>query len=386
MRDVTVPSKNSHRLESVALPGPVPGSTQMLNFHHYGTPGAGPKAYLQAALHADETPGLLVLYKLLQKLDKADARGEIEGSIIVAPFANPVGLNQFSFGAQQGRFYAENGKNFNRDYPDIAEAVADRVADKLGGDRLENTHTIRAACIAIMAQMKPQSIVDVLKHALFSRAVDADFVFDLHCDNEAVLYFFVLPELWSQAEDLAAYLGCRSVLLAAPSPANPFDEANGALWQRLADRFPNAPIDNACMATTVELRGQTDVDENIAERDAQGIYAYLQARGVLAGTPPPVPALQCEPTPFDGVGQVFAPQAGVVSFCCSPGDQVEKGDCVATLFALDKDQLPTPLLAPVAGVLYSRRIGRYTLPGMEVCAIAGAHTLAENSGKDLLSD
>lgn len=86
------------------MPGPVPGSTQMLNFHHYGTPGAGPKAYLQAALHADETPGLLVLYKLLQKLDKADARGEIEGSIIVAPFANPVGLNQFSFGAQQGRF------------------------------------------------------------------------------------------------------------------------------------------------------------------------------------------------------------------------------------------------------------------------------------------
>ena len=35
---------------------------------HYGTPGAGPKATLQAALHADEIPGLLVAHHLRERL------------------------------------------------------------------------------------------------------------------------------------------------------------------------------------------------------------------------------------------------------------------------------------------------------------------------------
>jgi len=379
-------AKKSHRLESVALPSPVPGTGQVVNFHHYGEPGSRPKAYLQAALHADETPGLLVLHKLLGMLDAADARNEIVGHIVVAPFANPIGLNQFLLGTQQGRYYAENGKNYNRDFPDISDAVAEKIEGQLSTEPDHNVQLIRAACVEVMAAMAPCTPLDTLRHALLSRSIDADYVFDLHCDFEAILYMFVLPELWPNASDLAAYLGCRSVLLAEPSPGDPFDEVNGALWSRLAKKFPDAPIGNACMATTIELRGKTDVSESVAERDAGALFAYLQSRGLLGGEVAPIPEPQCVPTPFDGVGRVVAPHSGVVSFCREPGDHVEKGEQVATLFRLDKDSLPTPLFAPVSGCLFSRRAERYTLQGMELCDIAGKQSLPENAGVNLLSD
>src|SRR3546814_5615348 len=41
-----------------------PGTSRELVVHRFGQAGARPKVYLQAALHADETPGLLVLHHL----------------------------------------------------------------------------------------------------------------------------------------------------------------------------------------------------------------------------------------------------------------------------------------------------------------------------------
>ena len=40
----------------------------------FGTPGARPKAYLQAGLHADELPGMLVLHKLARLPRRGRAR------------------------------------------------------------------------------------------------------------------------------------------------------------------------------------------------------------------------------------------------------------------------------------------------------------------------
>ncbi|MBS1221081.1 MAG: succinylglutamate desuccinylase/aspartoacylase family protein, partial [Proteobacteria bacterium] len=51
---------------SIELPSPAPGTEQTLRVHRYGAPGARPKAYFQAALHADEIPGLLVAQHLLR--------------------------------------------------------------------------------------------------------------------------------------------------------------------------------------------------------------------------------------------------------------------------------------------------------------------------------
>ena len=76
----------------------------------------------------------------------------------------------------------------------------------------------------------------------------------------------------------------------------------------------------------------------------------------------------------------------MISFDRSVGEEVAKGEQVATLHPLDKRKPPTVLCAPNAGLLFSRRNDRYALPGQRVCEVAGKELLAENIGKDLLSD
>ena len=46
----------------------VPGTSRQIHSFHYGPAHATGKVYLQASLHADELPGMLVLWHLKQQL------------------------------------------------------------------------------------------------------------------------------------------------------------------------------------------------------------------------------------------------------------------------------------------------------------------------------
>ena len=81
-------------------PAPYCGTQQFLTVHRYG-PVEGSSAsnaigrcYIQASLHSDEVPAMLVAHKLIKMLDDFDKRGEIQKQIIVVPYANPIGLSQ----------------------------------------------------------------------------------------------------------------------------------------------------------------------------------------------------------------------------------------------------------------------------------------------------
>jgi len=104
------------------------------------------RAYLQASLHADELPGMLVINHLLKLLDRADRDGHILQTLDLVPFANPVGLSQQLMGMHVGRFSVDTGVNFNREYPDVVDAVAQRLAGTLSAtDATANVAAIRAA-------------------------------------------------------------------------------------------------------------------------------------------------------------------------------------------------------------------------------------------------
>ncbi|MFZ1324686.1 MAG: succinylglutamate desuccinylase/aspartoacylase family protein, partial [Candidatus Contendobacter sp.] len=103
----------------IILPSPAPGTRRTLRVHRYGAPGARPKAYFQAALHADEIPGLLVAQHLLCGLEQAQMEGRILGEVVVVPVANPIGLGQHLNGRLLGRFDFESTGNFNRGFPDL---------------------------------------------------------------------------------------------------------------------------------------------------------------------------------------------------------------------------------------------------------------------------
>lgn len=102
--------------ERIELVRPQMGTSRALTVRRYGKPGQGPKAYFQAALHADELPGVITLHHLEVLLKEADAKGEITGDIVVVPFANPIGFTQYVDMKPLGRFEMRSGQNFNRHY------------------------------------------------------------------------------------------------------------------------------------------------------------------------------------------------------------------------------------------------------------------------------
>ncbi len=371
------------------LAAAAPGSPRHLTVVRYGQADARPKAYLQAALHADEIPGLLVLHHLRALLDSAAARGEIIGQVVVVPYANPIGLAQNVHAKLLGRYALSGAGNFNRLYPDIIDAVAAKVSRSLGRDAAVNVATIRKAAIEVLEARGPLEETDRLRLTLMRLAVDADIVLDLHCDEEALLHVYMGPVLWPAGSDLSAQLGSRATLLAARSGGNPFDEAAGGLWWGLAERFPKIPIPPACLSATVELRGEADVGDDLARSDAENLIAFLKRRGVLAGDPGPLPAPLSEATPLEGVDIVRAPVQGVVSYSRNLGERVSAGDVVAVMVdpgADDPKVARSEVRTIATGLLITRRSVRFARAGEVLVKVAGATPLPERIGGPLLSD
>jgi predicted deacylase len=377
------------RQYDLVLPTASPFTRRELRVLAFGRAGARPKAYLQASLHADEIPGMLVLHNLAARLGEAEDRGQVLGEVVVVPVANPVGLCQHLLGRLSGRYDLANGANFNRGYPDLAPMIEPRVAGRLSEDAEANTALIRRAATDLLAELTPADEVEFLRVSLMRQSVDADIALDLHCDWQAVLHLYLGTPLWPAALDLAAQIGSRTTLLATCSGGNPFDEALAGIWWSMAERFPTLPIPPACLAGTVELRGESDVSEASAARDADSFYRFLQRRGVLAGDPGPLPRLYRDATPLEGVHMLRAPQAGVVSYARGLGEQVQMGDVVAVIVDPQRAGSPlarTELRSEVSGVLYARRSDRMARPGQVLCRIAGKESLPERVGRHLLSD
>jgi hypothetical protein len=376
------------RSERLPLLAVGPGTRRELTVHRFGRQDARPKIYLQAALHADETPGLLVQHHLYALLEEAERRGAIEGEILLVPYANPIGLAQFTNGENMGRYEQGGGGNFNRNWPDLGAAVADKVAGRLGEDAAGNVAVIRGAMLEHLAGQQPASELHSLRLALASLAADADVVLDLHCDDQALMHLFLIPAHWPQAADLAAELGCRAVLLAEDSGGSSFDEAFSAPWTRLAERFPQHPIPAACLAGTVELRGRTDVDDVTARADAEALFRSLQRFGAVKGNPPAPPAALCEATRLDATDTVRSPVGGVVAYAVELGQQVTAGDVIA--WVVDPAKPPgsarTAVTTQASGLVLSCRSHRYVRPGMVLAKVVGAEPLAHRQGKYLLED
>ncbi|MGQ5523215.1 succinylglutamate desuccinylase/aspartoacylase family protein [Chitinimonas sp. PSY-7] len=354
-----------------ALLSPSIGTRRELLSFHYGKPGSGQKIYLQASLHADELPGMLVLHHLKQKLAALEASGDLLGEVVVVPVANPIGLDQTLMHGHLGRFEFASGENFNRQYPDFVALLGDKIESQLSGDAELNKQVIRAAMGAALQEIKPASELASLRHTLVSLAYDADVVLDLHCDFEAVMHVYTEEPYLAQAEPLNRFLGAQAVLLARGSGGASFDEALSGLWWQLAERYEGRfPVPLACLSATVELRGETEVYHPLAEQDAANLIAFLQHRGVVAGPVPALPAALCEPTPLAGSETLTAPHAGVLVFLRQPGDYINAGDVVAEVIDPLSDTV-SAVRATVSGVLYARGIIRYAAAGTDLCKVAG---------------
>jgi len=348
-------------------------SFQLTSFHFgsaAGTEKQGKKVYIQASLHADEVPAMLVAHVLRRELERLDDAGRIRGEIILVPAANPIGLSQVVHNTPFGRYDLANGINFNRSYKHVAADLKTELAGRLGADAAANVALIRAHARRSVAAWDTDNPTQDLKKTLLGMAIDADIMLDLHCDNEAVLHLYTGTPLAEDVKPLAALMGAHATLLARESGGEPFDEACSRLWWDLAAAFPEAAIPMACIGVTVELRGERDVRYDLAEQDARALLQFLARQGVLDIDTEPLPALIAEPTPLEGVEPIAAPHAGVLVFLKKLGDRLQAGDAVADIVNPVSGQVTT-LRCTQSGVLFARTAHRHLLRGMHVCKVAG---------------
>lgn len=357
------------------LASATPGTTHELVSLHYGTPGQGPKVTIQGSLHADEVPGMLVAHHLRSHLDALEAAGRLRGEVVLVPMANPLGVGQWVLRGFQGRFELHSGENFNRHFANLTDAVLERVMDRLGADPAENVRLVRGALCEAVAALGATSPLESLRKTLLGLAIDADVVLDLHCDGEALLHLYTTPQTWpGDGQLLARCIGAELALLAERSGGDPFDEACSMVWPQLAERLgPSKPLPPACMAATIELRGEADVRHDLAAADAQGIVDFLIQRGVVApegGTLPALPPLKREATPLAGSIPVVAPTGGMVVFLQVPGASVVAGQPLVDLIDPLTGQVTT-LGAPVDGLFFARDLRRFAVAGMSLGKVAG---------------
>ncbi|WP_137886084.1 succinylglutamate desuccinylase/aspartoacylase family protein [Pseudomonas sp. 2FE] len=343
---------------------------------HFGPQGQGKKVYLQAGLHADEHPGMLVLHHLKSRLLELEAAGRLTGEVVLVPIANPIGLGNYLFGRQLGRFELSSRENFNRHYLDLAELVRERVASQLGSDAATNVALIRRCIGERLQAIEARTELESLRLTLMGLACAADYVLDVHCDSDAMVHLYVHSEQQAQGRVLAGYTGAHATLHALEQGGNSFDEAFTAVWYALQQAFPQHPIPLASFAATVELRGINDVSHELALADADALLAYLGHLGIVAGEAPPVPAPLCEPTPLSGVEVLNAPHAGVVAYRTAIGSWVEPGTALADVIDPLSGRVST-LHSSIAGMFYARVIERFTEANTELTFVAGREPLRE---------
>jgi hypothetical protein len=371
--------RRDHLLPSAAL-----GTQHTLTSFHYGTPGAGEKIYVQASLHADELPGMLVAHHLRQRLAALDAQDALRGEVVVVPVANPIGVSQRLLHLPLGRFDLPTGENFNRHYPALLDAVWQRVEPQLSGDAAVNTQCVRAALREAVAALNTDTELEAWRTRLLALACDADVVLDLHCDSDAVMHLYTGTPLWPACQPLARILGAHATLLATESGDHPFDEACSQIWWELAAKAgPARPIPLGCLSVTVELRGTADIDHALAAKDADGLVEFLRHRGVVVDRPPSeLPALINDGTPLAGSLEVRTPASGVVVWRRTPGERVAHGDVVCEV--VDPiSGTATPIASEADGVMYARDTIRFAHAGDRLAKVAGRH--AVRTGK-LLGD
>ena len=360
------------------LLAPLPGTARQIHSFHFGPQSANGKIYIQASLHADEMPGMLVAWHLKQRLAELEAAGRLRSEIVLVPIANPVGLEQVLMDVPLGRYELESGQNFNRWFVDLSEEVGNVIEGKLGDDPQHNLQLIRSNLRDALARQTAGTQLQSQRLTLQRLACDADMVLDLHCDFEAVAHLYTTPEAWSQVEPLARYIGAQASLLATDSGGQSFDECFTLLWWQLKDRFGEEfDIPPGSFSVTVELRGQGDVNHPLASLDCQALIDYLIHFGAIAGEPAPLPDLPYPATPLAGVEPVATPVGGLLVFTARPGQYLEAGQLIAEIIDPVND-LVTPVHCATAGLMYARSLRRMATAGMVIAHVAG--TEAYRSG------
>ncbi|CAG9219145.1 Succinylglutamate desuccinylase [Paraburkholderia caribensis] len=375
------------RKETTDLPQVAPGAAHQLISYTFDGSGETPRsAYIQAGLHADEHPGLLVVHHLLRMLTALDKDARVKGRVVVLPFANPIGMSQRIFGMPTGRFNLENGENFNRHFPSIAGAVE----QALGEIRFERNEVapFKSLFDRLLAAHEPRDPVRAMKSHLLREALRHDILLDLHCDTSGILHLYSTRVQQARALRLAKALRIEAVFLEDRAGGGPFDEAFMEPWNVLSSAGL-VDAEHSGFGASIELRGQGDVSDELAIADAQGILRFLAAESIIDYDERDTDG-EVEPRvyPLEGVSHVSAPSTGIVVYRKQPGDAVARGDAIAEIVRIDAlpDAPRDVVLSDVDGLFVVAQHFKLVKAGQRIALLAGMVPLPGRKAGNLLND
>ena len=375
--------------KSIGLRNDTPGAITEFVWYAAGPPDAPEKVHLQAALHADEHPGTMVLHHLLPMLRKADDQGLLQARFTIMPVANPLGLANFSFNRHIGRYDGRSGVNFNRRWPDLFAQVRTQLAGRLNEDEHFNVNLIRKAVLQWIESQQPRTAAEQLRLILLRECHDAEFILDLHCDTDSLPYIYTSPELMPELQDLSDWMGAAATLTAADSGGGSFDEMLPQLYRKVAQANPGKPVPMASATATLEYRGEADISDAYGVEDARRLWGFLCGRGLIAAAPGERPPALPGGTTFEATELVRVDRPGLVAYRVELGEQVRRGQPIADLIALDGPEAymsRAPILSGTDGFVLSRQTDKYVTRGDSIAKIVGTEVLAARKGAYLLED
>jgi len=372
---------------SKTIRGDSPGKSVTLHGFRIGPTKAAKKVYLQGALHSDEQPGIMALHHLLPMLFEADQKDYLEAEFVVFPMVNPLGMENIEFGMHQGRYDVPSGVNFNRGWPDLFAAIEQDIDGKLGQNEIDNVATIKSAILAWFDTQAAVTARDQLRQFVLREAVTSDYIFDLHCDDLALIHIFSAAHCDQQMRILGAWMGAAAIMTADDSGGGSFDETVPLLWIKAGRKYADLPIPVPVTACTLELRGQTDVNDHFGKQDAEGLFGFFKSQELIRGEQIGQPGDAVEPKPLTATEILRVNRPGLLAYKVELGQRVEKGQTVADLIALEGEGAfieTTPVTAGTDGLVISLNSSKYVWSGCSIAKIVGERPL--KSDRDYLLD
>ncbi|WP_420853465.1 succinylglutamate desuccinylase/aspartoacylase family protein [Shewanella polaris] len=297
-----------------------------------GSESSAPSVYIQANVHGAEVQGNAVIYQLMTLLESY----QVLGDIVLAPLANPLGINQKSGEFTLGRFDPITGVNWNREYFDHQVDVKAWYTEHqhLTNDELFQAYRLMLieACQARLTNPFGITTGHRLAVNLQSMAHQADIVLDLHTGPKSCKHLYC-PEY---DIDAARLFSIPYTLVIPNSFGGAMDEAIFCPWWQLTEYATGqgreflVPVS----AFTLELASQERIDLADALEDAKGILAYLSHRGVIAEkvNPASMERFGCYLKDYK---KFHAPKAGLIEYCASVGEPLKAGKPLVNILRID---------------------------------------------------
>ncbi|UUO24028.1 succinylglutamate desuccinylase/aspartoacylase family protein [Colwellia sp. M166] len=306
----------------------------------------GPDVYIQANMHGAEVQGNAVIFQLLEQLKTL----ELNSSITLVPYANPVACNHKNGEYTLGRFDPITGVNWNRMYYFAADIIEPFAQAYLSHSAIEIERAFKALLLEQIEQKLNHNIYGLttgqrIAFQLQQLAHQADIVLDLHTGPISSKHLYC-PEY---AKESAKYFDIPHTLLIPNSFDGALDEATFCPWWQLKLAFAQLGRDFSITKAdenyaqdliikesfTVELGSQEQIDLDVAHEDAQGILSYLQYQGVIKSNdfhPKSMIRYSCMLADYKAL---YSPMGGMVDYLAEFGQPLAAGEPLARILRMD---------------------------------------------------